>query len=57
MRKSRVFISLAIFSGALLAFAVIFSDRFIWFARILALPSGITCIVFLALYAKSARVE
>lgn len=57
MHKSRLFLSLAIFSAAVLAFAVIFSHRFIWTARLIALPSIMACLVFLALYAKSTRME
>jgi hypothetical protein len=57
MRKSRVFLVLAFFSGILLALAVILSHRFIWIARSFAFPSIVGCIVFLALYAKASRME
>jgi hypothetical protein len=57
MRKSRLFLGLAFFSGTLLALSVILSHRFIGVARFFAFPSIVGCIVFLALYAKATRVE
>jgi hypothetical protein len=55
MRGSRLLLGLAFLSGTLMALSVILSHRFIWAARLLALPSAVACIVFLALYAKSTR--
>ena len=57
MRKSRLFLGMAWLSVLLLCLSVIFSKVAIWTARLLSFPSLVGSIVFLALYAKSAREE
>ncbi|MGA9979335.1 MAG: hypothetical protein WBQ08_11980 [Candidatus Sulfotelmatobacter sp.] len=55
MRKGTLLLAMAFVAGMLCCLSWILSKTNVWAARLMFFPSFVSCIVLLALYAKSAR--